>query len=305
VTTYVAGTTATLTVQWADYPGGPAADVTGQAITIKTAAGDVVVGATSTGIVRLATGSYSYSWAIPLGQDPGDYVAVWDATDAASAAVEASEIFTVAAPGTPLATPADLAAALGRPLTDAEAARAPALLASASARIRRYTGQTFSYVPDDTFVTRADRDQVRLPQRPVTAVTSVFAVGTGGLPNVPLLGWWWDGLDIVYLGGLGIQVNLPEWWLDECPDYSYRVLYSHGYQVIPADVVDVAVGAVLRTLTAPTQAGGVTSETIGSYSYRIDTAGLGVSVTLTKDDKDALADYRGNKTQGTVRMSAR
>jgi hypothetical protein len=101
MTTYIAGTTAVLTVQWAQYPGGPATDVTAQTITIKTTGGATVLGPTSTGIAHLATGLYSYGWAISGAQAAGDYVVIWDATDADSDAVQASEVVSVvSAPAT-------------------------------------------------------------------------------------------------------------------------------------------------------------------------------------------------------------
>jgi hypothetical protein len=259
--------------------------------TVATAINHTGVGAYSAAPVTTMAGRWQYRWEIS-GAATGVDLGFFDVAVDPPARLES------------LASTTDLEDALGRDLTAAEATRARGLLAAASAQIRRYTGQTFTYVPNDTLVTRPDGDQIRLPQRPAIAVASVVGVGTGGLPNVPLVGWWWDGLETVYLGGIGIQINLPEWWLNECVGYTFRITYSHGYAEVPADVVGVAVGMVLRTLTAPTQSGGVTSETIGSYSYRIDSAGIGLQVRLTADDKSSLADYR-SKGFGTVRMSNR
>lgn len=202
----------------------------------------------------------------------------------------------------PLATPANLVALLGRELTADEETRAVGLLASASTRIRRYTRQDFTFVANDVQVLRGDGDTIRLPQRPVTAVTSVVAVGAGGLPDVPLAGWWFDGIDVVYLRGCAIVINLPEWW-HEYPTDVYRVTNSHGYAEIPADVVDVCAGMVLRTLTAPTQAGGVRSETLGSYSYQLEAAGVGLTVRLSDEDKEILKDYRQKSSSIRMRLS--
>jgi hypothetical protein len=69
---------------------------------------------------------------------------------------------------------------------------------------------------------------------------------------------------------------------------------------VPADVVSITCGMVLRTLTAPTTAGGVTSETIGSYSYRLDGPDVGLAVTLSKDDRTALARYR--RTEAMIKV---
>lgn len=96
MTTYPAGTNASLTVQWYEYAGGPPANVTAQTVTIIRISGAVtVVGPTSVGIAQLATGLYSFTWAVPAGEVAGDYVVVWDATDAQLDSVQTSEIFTI------------------------------------------------------------------------------------------------------------------------------------------------------------------------------------------------------------------
>lgn len=97
MTTILAGKTATVTVQWRQYEGGPGADVTGLTITIKALDGTIIVGPTSTGITHPALGLYAYAWAVLADQAPGDYVLIWDGTDADSEAVQASEVITVTA----------------------------------------------------------------------------------------------------------------------------------------------------------------------------------------------------------------
>jgi hypothetical protein len=100
MTTFYQGKTATLESSWTQYGGGPPADVYNQTITIEAAGtGSVVLGPTSTGILHLATGLYSYQWAIPAAQAIGDYAVIWNASSAASGGtpLQASEIVTVAA----------------------------------------------------------------------------------------------------------------------------------------------------------------------------------------------------------------
>lgn len=207
-----------------------------------------------------------------------------------------------------LATADDLQARLGRDLTPDEEARATALLADASARVRAYAGQDFAPSAETTIVLRAAGGRIRLPQRPVTAVTTVKAVaGLPGLSDLPMLDWSWDGINEVILGTNALIINLPEGWWDE-DDYAYpgtyRVTYTAGYDEVPADVVAVVCGMVLRTLTAPTMMGGVTGETIGSYSYRLDGgAGVGLAVALSADDRRALDRYR--QTAGSIPLRLR
>ena len=160
-----------------------------------------------------------------------------------------------------LASKNDLVARLGRDVTCEEDARIEALLADASALVRAYTGQSFEETAGAQVTLRAQGGLIRLPQRPVTAVTSVVAIGGNGAPDLTLTDWWWDGLDLIRIGGGEYVINLPEKWWDSEDGYpgTFRVTYSHGYASPPADVVAVVCGMVLRTLTAPTSVGGVTS----------------------------------------------
>lgn len=181
-----------------------------------------------------------------------------------------------------------------------------ALLLDASALVRSYTGQDFLLVEGDTVVLRAQQGEIRLPQRPVIEVTAVVAIGAGGAPDVPVVGWEWDGLDILRTVTDSPVTNLPElWYEDEAEAYpgTYRVTYSHGPTEVPADVVAVVARMVLRTLTAPTLAGGVTGETIGPYSYRTDGSGIGTAVVMTDEDRKmlALAGYRRKARMSMVR----
>lgn len=206
----------------------------------------------------------------------------------------------------PLASLADLSDRLGRPLTAAEEARATALLADASAKVRSYTKQVFTRSDDETVVLRAQQGELRLPQRPVLGVASVVAIGADGAPDLPVVGWQWDGLDIVRTATDSPAINMPELWYDEDAQAypgTYRVVYSHGDAEVPADVVAVVARMVLRTLTAPTLAGGVTGETIGPYSYRTDGSGVGTAVLMTDDDRRELADagYRPKAGMSMVR----
>ncbi|WP_405536873.1 hypothetical protein [Streptomyces antimycoticus] len=200
-----------------------------------------------------------------------------------------------------------LEARIGRPLTADEAARAGALLEDASALVRSYTGQTFTRTNDETITARAQQGEIRLPQRPVIDVTEVVAIGAGGAPDLPVVGWQWDGLDIVRTCTDSPIINLPELWREENIDSypgTYRVTYSHGVTQVPPDVIAVVARMVLRTLTAPTVAGGVVGETIGPYSYRTDGSGVGTAVVMTDEDRQmlALAGYRRKAGMSMVRF---
>lgn len=204
-----------------------------------------------------------------------------------------------------LASTTDLEARMGRPLAPSEYPRAEALLDDASALVRDYTNQDFSRTDNDTAVLRAQQGEIRLPQRPVLDVTSVVALGAGGAPDLPIVGWEWDGLDIVRTLTVSPVINLPEVWIEDDLDAypgTYRVTYSHGAAVVPAAVVAVIAAMALRTLTAPSIMGGVTGETVGPYSYRTDGSGVGTAVTMNDADRRALVRYRRTSGMSMVRF---
>jgi hypothetical protein len=199
-----------------------------------------------------------------------------------------------------LATIEDLEARLGRDLTTEEASRADALLQDVSALVCSYAGQDFTVAEDDTAVVRGLSGTIRLPQRPVTAVSSVVAIGGEGLPDVPLVDWVWDGIDTIRIGEGSFVVNLPAvWWDEDGYPGTYRVTYSHGYAQVPADVLAVICGVVTRVFGNPQ---GYRSETVGSYSVSYTTPGPGetMGAGLTRYDQSVLDRYR--RTTGTIKV---
>ncbi|MCL2728801.1 MAG: hypothetical protein FWE15_02115 [Actinomycetia bacterium] len=206
----------------------------------------------------------------------------------------------------PLITAADVTGRLGRDLTDAENARAPALMNDASVLIRRYCRQDFLHHEDDTAELRADGAVVKLPGPPVQKVSKVLALsGIDGIPDFPVTWWRFNGIDEVMIGDpehSGV-INLPAiWWDLAYGPQTFTVTYSHGPEEVPEDVVMVAANAVCSVFTSPTQASGVIGETVGAYSYRLESGGAGVAVSLKPSDYALLDDYRDKAV--TVRTVA-
>lgn len=203
-----------------------------------------------------------------------------------------------------LATAADVEARLGRQLTDEEEARVPALLADASALVREFTGQQLDAITGDTIVLRPVGSLLRLPQRPVTAVTSVSAVGPDGSSVGALSGWTWDGRDKVDLTWAQRAGSWPTTWRDPLPD-TYQVLYDHGYDPLPHTVMSTVCAMVLRTLLSPSMTPGMVAERIGSYNYQLQqgSGAVGASVVLTEDDEKSLRRY-GPRRFGTIQTEA-
>ncbi|TDD97640.1 hypothetical protein [Actinomadura rubrisoli] len=201
-----------------------------------------------------------------------------------------------------LASQADIERRLGRGLTAPEAARVAALLDDASALVRAYTGQAFELVEDDEVVLRASGGAIVLPQRPVSAVSSVVAVGgSEALPDFTVVDWMFDEIDTIRIGEGACVINLPEvWWDDDGYPGTYRVTYSHGYAAVPGDVLSVVCGVLMRSFGNPQ---GLRSETVGSYSitYAVPATGEALGLNLTRYEQRALDRYR--RKAATIRVT--
>ena len=206
----------------------------------------------------------------------------------------------------PLASADDVAARLGRDLTDSETTRVVPLLQDASAQVRRYCRRDFLLHAGETAIFRGADSEILLPDKTTTAVSAVVAIGGGmGLPDLPILWYTFDGVDRIRLdpGWHGI-INLPEIWLDsDVYPGTYRVTRDYGYPEVPDDVISVCAVAVIGVLTAPTMAAGLIGESIGPYSYRLERGGGGTGVALAQADLASLKDYR--TTTGTIQARLR
>lgn len=177
---------------------------------------------------------------------------------------------------------ADIENRLGRVLTDAEVMRVTALIADASASIRNYTRQTITE-ETTTDVLRIRNGRVRLPQRPVTAVTTV--VNVNGDPVI----YQWDGADM-----LAASSNVPDSWAWvpwRNGINNLTVTYTHGYATVPDDIVAVCCSIVMRSLGREPVDAGLQSETIQGYSYTLGAIGAAGAVGLLQSEKDILDAY--------------
>lgn len=171
--------------------------------------------------------------------------------------------------------------------------RANQLIRDASAVVRSFTKQNFT-VTTTTDKVRPIGYKIKLVKRPVRSVTQLAVVMETGQAPVPFIGWWWDGSDEVWLTrGDDLVINLSE-AIAALMRYQTPIVYvtyQYGYDVVPDDVVAVVCSMVARTITTP-NLGGVISENVGEYGYRLsDAASQGV-IALTQAEKDILKQYR-------------
>jgi len=196
---------------------------------------------------------------------------------------------------TPLATQADLEAALQRTLDPAQAAMA---LRRASARVRKYTRQTLSLVENDTVTLPGNGRVLWLPQRPliVDDTHPLSVVELFGITDVE-----YACLEKRDYSRVGTQLTRGEAWWTPTRLMGYpwlrpqgvwaqrvRVTYSHGYSEIPDDIVDVVLDLASMAMTNPQ---GLRSESIDDYSRTFAAETIG-GPQLTADHREALRPYR-------------
>lgn len=170
--------------------------------------------------------------------------------------------------------------------------RTTSLLADASAVVRSFSKQQFT-VSQTTEKIRPIGYRVRLPQRPVVTVDGLSLLLLNNVVPQPFPGWWWDGSDEVWLVTGDQVINLAEelqfalrWQTPIC-----LVTYTHGYDIVPDDVIAVVCSMVTRALGAPGM-GGVVQEGAGQFTYRIsDVAAQGV-VALNQAEREILKQYQ-------------
>lgn len=199
----------------------------------------------------------------------------------------------------PLVTVNDVTERLPSGIT-IEDGRVAALIRDASASVRRFAKQDFT-LGTTTQDIRPIGYRLKLPQRPVLDVISIQLKLPGSQTGVytAIPAWYWDGSDEVWLVDGSTIVNLAEevisalkWMTPVC-----RVTWQHGYTVIPDDIIGVVCSMITRVVTAP-GLGGVISETVGEYSYRLSDAAAQGPMTLTDSEKAILREYqpKGTKT---------
>jgi hypothetical protein len=193
--------------------------------------------------------------------------------------------------------------------TPEQQAQAEQALEAARQVVRDLTGQQLTYAADDVVAMDWKGDlSLWLPELPVDGLTRVearigpqmddtwqdwptdqlqWSMRTGELRLTcnpwPPNGWATWGWPSAWMGGPGVALQ------------GVRVTYDHGYDPVPADLVDVVYGLAGRSLASPT-AGQVRQETIGAYSYQLSdmTAGPGTgwAAGLTAAEAATIQRYK-------------
>lgn len=153
-------------------------------------------------------------------------------------------------------------------LTAAQEARADELLERASGLVQNETRLTLEFTEADELVIRGTRENtILLPGRPVTEITSV-AIG-----DDPIDDWYIDGGELTRVGGWG------------SPADEITVVYTHGYEQIPAAIKEAVLSAVTRVWVNP---GGAVSERLGQAAMTYAVQGTPHGLFLTEDERRAV-----------------
>jgi hypothetical protein len=190
----------------------------------------------------------------------------------------------------PLAAVADVEARLGRQVTDTEAERIDRLLVDASAAVRNYTGRTFTQEAI-VYRTRVDmrNGRLRLPQRPVVAVTSVHAMNLDGTVGGALSAWMFDGIDTLTLASPGLVINATT---PDCDQQVVQIAYTAGYDDVPDDIVAVVCSITARAFGVPPDETAIQQESIVGYSTTLGSVGAAGPVGMLNDERAILDRYR-------------
>jgi hypothetical protein len=170
-------------------------------------------------------------------------------------------------------------------------------IVEATATIRNYTNQYISRVAGDTVRLDGGSKMLFLPELPVGEIVTVTEDGEELIEDDDfVLGRY----DVVY------RLKRPTW---AAGHLNISVTYSHGYQMIPQDITDVATRIASRVYQAGLRATetngvpGVSAKSLGDFSvsYSAEPLGsmagegmLGVSGArfLLMSEKDILNRYR-------------
>jgi hypothetical protein len=170
--------------------------------------------------------------------------------------------------------------------------RALALLADASAVVRGYTGQDFTQATTTDRV-QVKRGWVKLPQRPVTAVSAVRDTN-----NNQILFQWLSGDRVQIQPNLDEFSNVP--WQGGLK--LVDVTYTHGYATVPDEIVAVVCQIAGRALGTSPDAAALTSEGIGSYQYATGGAAASGAAGMLAGERAVLDRYRRHARSTSITL---
>lgn len=198
-----------------------------------------------------------------------------------------------------LATQTDVETSLLRALTANEITYVQALLARASRAVRSYTGQYLEEVEHDAITIEPDLyGNLRLPQIPVTTIESVTVDGV----LVDAADYEWD------VHGHITRPTFNSWEINGTVSpwgSPVDVVYTHGYDPIPDDVVEIVADIVAGRISgasASSAGGTVKRAQVDDVQVEYDTAASAMLGSEGLDDTQKLALDRYKQPARPVNM---
>jgi hypothetical protein len=159
-------------------------------------------------------------------------------------------------------------------------ATADALLSRASTRVRRAAGQPIT-ASTSTVQLKVDDDGLTLPAPPVTAVTAVAQINDDDTTTALIRGteWFWDGERLTFASCLVTRA---------------QITYTHGYQTIPDDIVELVCEIANRLGAVPADVEGLLRQrSIDDYAETFATEAIAAAGDLLPSELGVIARIFG------------
>ena len=175
-------------------------------------------------------------------------------------------------------------------------------LDQASQMVRSIARQTISFVSQETVILGGGERVLTLPERPLVVDAgnplTVVEKGVFGGVDVPMV----ESRDYLRLGN-ELTRGYPWWWTTRLMGWPFRrplgvwtlqvqVTYSHGYTIVPDDIISLVLDIAQMLYTNPTMRHSIT---VGGYSETWAAATLGkFTVDGIKNALKATGRRRGS-----------
>ncbi|MEV6124382.1 hypothetical protein AB0M23_28395 [Streptomyces sp. NPDC052077] len=187
----------------------------------------------------------------------------------------------------PLATPAD-AESYDYSLPPG---RAEALLARASARVRRAAGRGAITAQTSEVRLPVSRGTVTLPGSPILSVSGVRAVGADGSPGEQIA-WVWGGDE---------RLAVPHHLVAQVD-----VTYRHGFEVLPDGLVELVCQVAFRLSQQPAQGEGMLrTASVDDAAFTYASEQIAAAGDLMPGELQALKSALGTPGTWVVKSGAR
>jgi hypothetical protein len=195
--------------------------------------------------------------------------------------------------------------------------QADIMLRRASVRIRSYTRQIITRVTDDVRTQRPSGGIVVLTQRPADKPTLVQVDdGFGHVVTIPVYDWNGRKIRCLHVlpqsavNALLLRYALPPGYWSSwayaclCTARQAFITYSHGFTVVPDDVLAITCSVAERIAnTTPGAEYGMRSMSLGDYGETYNADSLATAGGLLPGERRTLDEIFGRPRMGSISLS--